>query len=114
MTGAEAGDYRAAAGTALAAHKSDLADHFLEQGLQHYPNDPELLQMMAKQAVAHGQYKEAQGYLKSALRATRNPDVNKQQRFRGGEQDNSKQGASPTPASGPDSPLTTPISPLDI
>src|SRR5438445_9135678 len=73
MAQAEAGDYRAAAGTALAAHKSDLADHFLEQGLQHYPNDPDLLQMMAKQAVAHGQYKEAQGYLKSALRAAKNP-----------------------------------------
>src|SRR5947208_9332878 len=98
MTGAEAGDYRAAAGTALAAHKSDLADHFLEQGLQHYPNDPDLLQMTAKQAVAHGKYKEAQGYLKSALRATRNPDVNKQQSFRGGEQDNSKHGARPLPA----------------
>src|SRR5437870_4047717 len=78
MTGAEAGDYRAAAGTALAAHKSDLADHFLEQGLQHYPNDPDLLQMTAKQAVAHGKYKEAQGYLKSALRATRNPETQRQ------------------------------------
>src|SRR5205807_9482768 len=78
MTGAEAGDYRAAAGTALAAHKSDLADHFLEQGLQHYPNDPDLLQMMAKQAVAHGQYKEAQGYLKSALRAAKNPATQRQ------------------------------------
>src|SRR3989441_12000999 len=114
MTGAEAGDYRAAAGTALAAHKSDLADHFLEQGLQHYPNDPDLLQMMAKQAVAHGQYKEAQGYLKSALRATRNPDVNKQQSFRGGEQDSSKRGTGPTPGGGADPRISTPTSSTDM
>src|SRR5438552_846803 len=113
MTGAEAGDYRAAAGTALAAHKSDLADHFLEQGLQHYPNDPELLQMMAKKAVAHGQYKEAQGYLKSALRATRNPDVNKQS-FRGGEQDSSKRGTGPTPGGGADPRISTPTSSTDM
>jgi len=113
MTGAEAGDYRAAAGTALAAHKSDLADHFLEQGLQHYPNDPDLLQMMAKQAVAHGQYKEAQGYLKSALRATRNPDVNKQS-FRGGEQDSSKRGTGPTPGGGADPRISTPTSSTDM
>jgi Tfp pilus assembly protein PilF len=78
MTDAEAGDYRTAVGTALAAHKSDLADHFLEQGLQHYPDDPDLLQMMAKQAVAHGKYKEAQGYLKSALRAAKNPATPRQ------------------------------------
>src|SRR5438132_8183796 len=70
--------------------------------------------MMAKQAVAHGQYKEAQGYLKSALRATRNPDVNKQQSFRGGEQDSSKRGTGPTPGGGADPRISTPTSSTDM
>src|SRR5437867_7331917 len=69
--------------------------------------------MMAKQAVAHGQYKEAQGYLKSALRATRNPDVNKQS-FRGGEQDSSKRGTGPTPGGGADPRISTPTSSTDM
>ena len=33
MAGAQAGDFRVAAGTALSVHKTDLADHFLRQGL---------------------------------------------------------------------------------
>ncbi len=79
MAGAEAGDYRAAAGTAQAAHKNELANLFLEQGLQRYPNDPDLLQMKGKQAATHGNYKEAQTYLKSALLAARNPQTSKRQ-----------------------------------
>jgi Tfp pilus assembly protein PilF len=69
MDGAEAGDYRSAAGAALAAHKSDLADHFLRQGLLLFPEDAELLHMTAKQAVVHGNYKEAERDLRLALAA---------------------------------------------
>jgi cellulose synthase operon protein C len=108
MTGAEAVDYRAAAGTALAAHKSDLAEHFLEEGLQHYPNDPELLEMKGRQAVAHGNYKEGQSYLKSALRAAKNPAMQRR-RF---EEENASQRSVTSPGGGTDSAtgLTAPSS----
>src|SRR5438067_10930850 len=78
MNGAKAGDYRAAAGAAQAAHKDELADLFLEQGLQRYPSDAELLRMRGKRAVARGNYKEGQSYLKSALVAARNPQETRQ------------------------------------
>jgi len=59
----------------LAAHKNDLVDRYLQQGLQHFPNDTELLEMRGKQAVGYGNYDEGQSYLKSALRAAQNPDT---------------------------------------
>ena len=71
MAGAEAADYRAAAGAAVAAHKSGIANRFMQEGLQHFPKDPELLRMTAKQAVSRGEYDAAEGYLKTALAATR-------------------------------------------
>jgi cellulose synthase operon protein C len=78
MKGATAGDYLAAAGTALAAHKNELVDFYLGQGLRQYPNDPGLLEMKGKQVIAHGNYKEGQTYLKSALRAAKNPAMQRQ------------------------------------
>ena len=78
MKGATAGDYLAAAGTALAAHKSELIDFYLDQGLRQYPNDPGLLEMKGKQVIARGNYKEGQTYLKSALRAAKNPAMQRQ------------------------------------
>jgi cellulose synthase operon protein C len=76
MDGADASDYRAAAGAALSAHKSLLADHFLRQGLLLFPGDAELLHMTAKQAVVKGNYSEAERYLKLALAASGKQEVN--------------------------------------
>src|SRR5262249_1998619 len=71
MAGANAGDYRAAAGAALAVHNDSLAGQFLQEGLQHWSRDAELLRMSAKQEVAHGKYDEAKRDLRLALTATR-------------------------------------------
>jgi tetratricopeptide (TPR) repeat protein len=79
MAGAEAADYRSAAGAALSAHKSEVADHFLREGLLQFPDDPELLHMTAKQAVVHGNYKEGERYLKLALAASRKEETNPRQ-----------------------------------
>jgi tetratricopeptide (TPR) repeat protein len=73
MRGAQGDDYRAAAGAASAAHKNDLVNYYLEQGLQHFPSDPGLLEMKGKQEIAHGNYNQGQSYLKMALRASKNP-----------------------------------------
>ena len=77
MRGAEPGDYRAAAGAAQAAHQPLLVDRFVSQGLERFPNDPDLLEVKGKQEVARGKYAQGQSYLQMALRAARNP-VNRQ------------------------------------
>jgi tetratricopeptide (TPR) repeat protein len=107
MSGAEAVDYRAAAGAALAAHKDTVAEGFLREGLQRFPNDPELLRMNAKRAVAHGNYDQAEYQLKSALSAMRNPDA--EDRNGGGSgapgapqrEDSENPGSVPNPMIGP-------------
>ena len=71
MTNAQAGDYRVAAGTALSAHKSDLAEQFLRQGRAHYPRDPELMHMTARFDIARGDYEVGERELRSALVAIR-------------------------------------------
>jgi tetratricopeptide (TPR) repeat protein len=71
MGGAQAGDYRVAVGTALSAHKADLADHFLRQGLYSFPDDPELMHMKARQDIARGDYDAGDRELRSALLAMR-------------------------------------------
>lgn len=78
MTGANAGDYRSAAGAALSAHKMTVADHYLRQGLLLFPDDAELLHMTARQAVVRGDYKEGTRYLKLALAASRREESNPQ------------------------------------
>ena len=75
LRGAEPGDYRSAAGIATAAHKPELSNFYLEQGLQNFPTDPDLLEMKGKQEIAQGNYKQGQSYLKSALRAAKRPAV---------------------------------------
>jgi tetratricopeptide (TPR) repeat protein len=87
MTGADASDYRAAAGAALSAHNSTLADHYLRQGLLMFPEDAALLHMTAKQAVVHGNYKEGERYLKLALDASRKQESNPQPRNHPSSQD---------------------------
>jgi tetratricopeptide (TPR) repeat protein len=74
MEGAQAGDFRVAAGTALSVHKADLADHFLRQGLYSFPNDPELMHMKARQDIARGDYDAGERELRSALLAIHEQD----------------------------------------
>ncbi|MGB6688707.1 MAG: cellulose synthase subunit BcsC-related outer membrane protein [Terracidiphilus sp.] len=69
MVGAQAGDYRVAAGAALSAHKFNLADQYLRRGLAKFPHDPELMHMTARQDIARGNYDEGEQELKSALEA---------------------------------------------
>src|ERR1700751_2946119 len=56
MAGAQAGDYRMAAGAALSAHKNELANQYLKRGLELFPTDPELRHMTARQDIARGDY----------------------------------------------------------
>jgi tetratricopeptide (TPR) repeat protein len=74
MAGAQAGDFRVAVGAALSAHKPDLADHFLRQGLYSFPNDPELMHMKARQDIARGDYNAGERELRSALQTIREQD----------------------------------------
>jgi tetratricopeptide (TPR) repeat protein len=69
MAGAQAADYRMAAGTALSAHKDELADQFLKWGVDRFPNDPGLLHMTAKREIARGNYDEGEQELRTALQA---------------------------------------------
>jgi tetratricopeptide (TPR) repeat protein len=69
MAGASAADYRAAAGAALGARDTARADRFLHEGLARWPNDRDLLHMTGRRAVSQGNYREAEGLLKSALTA---------------------------------------------
>jgi cellulose synthase operon protein C len=94
MVGADAGDYRAAAGVAISAHKNVLADHYLRQGLLEFPDDAQLLHMTAKQAVVNGDYKEAERYLKLALAASRKEDANPTKSNTYSEQDALDRGSS--------------------
>ena len=71
MAGAQAGDYRVAAGAALSAHKFELADQFLQRGLEQFPHDAELMHMTARQDIARGNYDEGEQELRSALVAVR-------------------------------------------
>src|SRR5579859_3441080 len=71
MAGAQAGDYRIAAGAALSVHKNQLAEQFLQRGLQRFPSDPELMHMKARQDIARGDYQQGERELRSALLALR-------------------------------------------
>jgi tetratricopeptide (TPR) repeat protein len=75
MVGAQAGDYRVAAGAALSAHKFDLADRFLRRGLAQFPQDAELIHMTARQDIARGNYDAGEQELKSALLAVRDQNT---------------------------------------
>lgn len=75
MAGAQAGDFRMAAGAALSAHKSDLAEQFLQRGLARFPRDPGLMHMAARQDIARGDYDAGENELRSALLALRQQDM---------------------------------------
>lgn len=71
MAGAQASDYRMAAGAALSAHKNRLADQYLQRGLALFPRDPELLHMSARREIARGDYNAGERELQSAMLALR-------------------------------------------
>src|SRR5262249_21264906 len=71
MSGASAADYRAAAGVAMAAHRGVVAEKFLWEGRQRWPNDPELLHLTALQALSRDDYEAVDHYLEAALAALR-------------------------------------------
>src|SRR5262249_38200708 len=73
MAGADAGEYRLAAGAATLAHQDAVADTFLFDGRQRWPDDAELLRMTGRRYVAAGQYRDGERYLKSALAAAHRP-----------------------------------------
>ncbi|HLY40344.1 MAG TPA: cellulose synthase subunit BcsC-related outer membrane protein [Terracidiphilus sp.] len=75
MIGAEAGDFRVAAGTALSTHKFDLAEQYMHRGLARFPNDPGLLHMTARQDIARGDYDAGERELHSALLAIHEEDL---------------------------------------
>ncbi len=74
MQGAQAGDYRVAAGTALSAHKNALAEQFMREGLDRFPHDPELMHMTAREDIARGDYEQGERELRSALLAVHEQD----------------------------------------
>ena len=75
MDGAQAGDYRVAAGAALSVHKFDLADQFLGEVSRKFPHDAGLMHMNARQDIARGNYDEGEQELRSALVAVREQET---------------------------------------
>jgi len=75
MAGAVAGDYRMAAGAALSLHRNEVAEQYLHEGLARFADDPQLIHMSARQDIAHGDYKEGERELESALQAMREQDA---------------------------------------
>jgi tetratricopeptide (TPR) repeat protein len=73
LQGADAGDYRAAAGASLAQHDTVTANRLLEEGLKQFPNDRDLLRMNGRQAVSRGDYRDAEKLLMAALAAKPTP-----------------------------------------
>ena len=69
LRGANADDYSAAAGTALAQHDTVTANRLMQEGLQQFPNDRDLLRMNGRQAVSRGDYRDAEKLLTAALAA---------------------------------------------
>lgn len=67
MAGAQAGDYGMAVGAALSEHKNELANRFLQQGLQQFPTDPGLMHIKARQDIARGDYDAGERELQTAL-----------------------------------------------
>ncbi len=64
-----ASDYRAAAGSALAANDTKDAETWLRFGLEQYPQDPGLLILGAKFEQARGDIKRAEQYYRASLAA---------------------------------------------
>ncbi len=69
LLGASVEDYRAALGTALAAHEYKVAEMWLNVALKQWKDDPKLLVIGAKLAAAQGNYAKASSLWHQALAA---------------------------------------------
>jgi predicted Zn-dependent protease len=69
LTHAEAADYKAAVGAALAANDMKDAETWLRYGLDLYPRDPQMLVLAAKYEAAEGDPQRAAEYYRAALKA---------------------------------------------
>ena len=69
LLGASLEDYRAALGTALAAHQYKVAEMWLNVALKQWKDDPKLLVIGAKLAAAQGNYAKASSLWHQALAA---------------------------------------------
>lgn len=101
MTGASAADYCAAATTALAADQSIVAERFLWDGRQRWPQDVHLLQMTALRALARDDYDGAEHYLARALAAARGENTNRAPALSNSVISKSGTSTSTTPSAGP-------------
>ncbi len=75
LIGGDRDDYVGALGAAIGAHEFKSAEAWLNTSLSQWQNDPKLLTMGAKLAVARGDYTLANRYYKAAL-AQSTPDAN--------------------------------------
>ena len=75
LIGGDRDDYVGALGAAIGAHEFKSADAWLNTALSQWQNDPKLLMMGAKLAVARGDYTRANRYYQAALAQT-TPDSN--------------------------------------
>ena len=75
LIGGDRDDYVGALGAAIGAHEFKSAEAWLNTSLSQWQNDPKLLTMGAKLAVARGDYTLANRYYKAALAQT-TPDAN--------------------------------------
>jgi tetratricopeptide (TPR) repeat protein len=75
LVGGDRDDYVGALGAAIGAHEFKSAEAWLNTSLSQWQNDPKLLTMGAKLAVARGDYTLADRYYKAALAQT-TPDAN--------------------------------------
>jgi tetratricopeptide (TPR) repeat protein len=75
LIGGDRDDYVGALGAAIGAHEFKSAEAWLNTSLSQWQNDPKLLTMGAKLAVARGDYTRANRYYQAALAQT-TPDSN--------------------------------------
>lgn len=74
LSQANADDYKAAIGAALAANDLKDAEVWLRFGLEQYPRDPQMLQLAAKFEQARGDPNRAAEYYRAALKVMPAPD----------------------------------------
>ncbi|HEV2445429.1 MAG TPA: cellulose synthase subunit BcsC-related outer membrane protein, partial [Candidatus Sulfopaludibacter sp.] len=75
MQDASASDFQGAIGAALAANDKALAETWLRQGLERYPNDPSVLAMAARFEQARGDNQRAADYWRASIAAMPQPSA---------------------------------------
>jgi tetratricopeptide (TPR) repeat protein len=67
LKGGSADDFSGAVGSALTVGDSVSAERWLNRGLQRFPHSSRLLALRGKEAAEHGDYADAETYLREAL-----------------------------------------------